>query len=346
MMENMTKILIVDDEYLLRQGLKYLCNWEQEGFTIVGEAATGQEALTLTKTLKPDIIISDIVMPEMDGIEFIKRVKAYNPSVQIVVLSSHSNFEYVKTSFKYGVNDYILKPKLNPAELLPLLKGLTNPRTDNTTNTALDPRKQISSIIETITSGFVCSDDDWQALREFFPLEHFLILVTTVENSNASLWQTTLPALLGNYTYCDFTAKDGTYGILINHTSSKSSIIGQSICQLTDQLSSNLNRPHFALSETFYKVEDIEANYNYGANLLAYKFFLEDKVLITSEFLPKTNHEVSFDYDLFYSLIEDLDIEKAKQLIISHIELVAKTLSSSVFSLKTLSITLLTFYAN
>ena len=66
----MVRVLIVDDEYIMRQGLKYMIDWEQEGYEIVGEATNGNEALKLIDALQPHIIICDIVMPLMDGVDF------------------------------------------------------------------------------------------------------------------------------------------------------------------------------------------------------------------------------------------------------------------------------------
>ena len=122
-MNNLCKILIVDDEYLLRQGIKYLVDWNKEGFDIIGEASNGKEALDFIEKLKPHIIISDIVMPIMDGVDLAKIAKTKYPEIQIVILSGYSDFNYVKDTFKLGVNDYILKPKLDPEELVLLLKN-------------------------------------------------------------------------------------------------------------------------------------------------------------------------------------------------------------------------------
>ena len=66
----MVKVLIVDDEYIMRQGLKYMIDWEKEGLEIVGEAANGLEALSLIQKENPHIVICDIVMPMMDGVDF------------------------------------------------------------------------------------------------------------------------------------------------------------------------------------------------------------------------------------------------------------------------------------
>ncbi|MCR5746965.1 MAG: response regulator [Lachnospiraceae bacterium] len=118
----MLKVLIVDDEYIMRQGLKHMIDWEGEGYVIAGEATNGDEALKLLKELKPDIIICDVVMPVLDGVDFTDAVHGMYPSLQIIILSGYDNFEYVKQTLMNGVVDYILKPTLTPEELRQVLK--------------------------------------------------------------------------------------------------------------------------------------------------------------------------------------------------------------------------------
>ena len=113
----MIKVLIVDDEYIMRQGLKYMIDWEQEGFEIVGEATNGAEALQFIETLTPQIIICDIVMPQLDGVDFSEAVHRMYPRIQTIILSGYDKYEYVRHTLINGVVDYILKPTLNPEEL-------------------------------------------------------------------------------------------------------------------------------------------------------------------------------------------------------------------------------------
>ncbi|MED4958707.1 response regulator, partial [Paenibacillus macerans] len=106
-MRELCKILIVDDEILVRQGIKHHLNWEQYGFQIVGEASNGKEALEMIGRLSPHIVITDIVMPVMDGEEFTRVLKAHFPQIEVVVLSSYGEFNYVRSTFQSGVADYI-----------------------------------------------------------------------------------------------------------------------------------------------------------------------------------------------------------------------------------------------
>lgn len=121
-MEDYCKVLIIDDEFIMRQGMKHMLEWEKEGFQIVGEATNGQEGLDLIEKLEPDIVLADIVMPVLDGIEFSQILKQKYPEIQLIILSSYDKFEYVKSTLLNGASDYILKPTLNPEILLKTLQ--------------------------------------------------------------------------------------------------------------------------------------------------------------------------------------------------------------------------------
>jgi two-component system response regulator YesN len=118
------KIIVVDDEYLLRQGILHMLDWGKYGFSIVGEAMNSIQALELIEKEQPHIILCDIVMPNIDGIELSKIVKKRYPEIEIVILSGYDNFDYVKTAFKHGVADYVLKPTLTAKQLLNILLPL------------------------------------------------------------------------------------------------------------------------------------------------------------------------------------------------------------------------------
>ncbi|MCR2823043.1 response regulator transcription factor [Lederbergia panacisoli] len=117
----MLKVIITDDEIQILKGLKMKVDWEQEGFQIVGEALNGQETLDFLQTKEIDIVITDIRMPVMDGMELAKRCHEDYPDIKVIVLSGYSEFEYVRHSMQEGVKDYILKP-VDPDELLETLR--------------------------------------------------------------------------------------------------------------------------------------------------------------------------------------------------------------------------------
>ncbi|HEX3021984.1 MAG TPA: response regulator [Lachnospiraceae bacterium] len=119
-------ILLVDDEPLIREGLTALIDWEAEGYYIAGEASNGRNAIQLLEKNDYDVIISDIKMPEMDGIEFITYLKEKKLSnARIVFLSGFYDFQYAKTAIQYNCCDYILKP-IQKEELLTTIRRIAD----------------------------------------------------------------------------------------------------------------------------------------------------------------------------------------------------------------------------
>ena len=123
-MREMIRVVFVDDEMLVKLGLRSVIDWNQEGFEIVGEASNGQEGLQLIKTLQPDLVISDIVMPGMDGIEMYQKLREEGIDPIFIVLSSYDQFDMVKRAMKAGARDYLLKLSLNTQAMHELLQEI------------------------------------------------------------------------------------------------------------------------------------------------------------------------------------------------------------------------------
>ena len=110
------KVFIVDDEFLQRQLVKKTVNWEQLGLEIAGEAEDGEEALEKILEEKPDILIMDINIPYINGIQVSERVKQVLPDTQVIILTAYGEFEYAKQALSLGAVSFVLKP-VNPGEL-------------------------------------------------------------------------------------------------------------------------------------------------------------------------------------------------------------------------------------
>lgn len=106
----MYKLIIVDDEYSTRSGLKMCINWFEYGIEVAGEAENGNKGLELANRVRPDIVLTDVKMPGMDGIEMVKRLKEQHPDTKFVFISGYDDIEYLKSAMKMDAVDYILKP--------------------------------------------------------------------------------------------------------------------------------------------------------------------------------------------------------------------------------------------
>ena len=111
------KVFLVEDEYIVREGIKNNIDWEKNGYDFCGEASDGELAFPMISEKRPDIVITDIRMPFMDGIELSRMIKEEYPEIKIIILSGHEEFEYAKAAIQIGVEEYLLKP-INGDELL------------------------------------------------------------------------------------------------------------------------------------------------------------------------------------------------------------------------------------
>jgi len=117
----MFQVLLVDDEPLARNDVKGMLDWEKHGFTICGEANNGQAALSLMEKIVPHIVLLDVSMPYINGVELSSIIKERFPKVKMIMLSSYDDYDYVRTCLKNGAIDYLLKHRLNADTLLALL---------------------------------------------------------------------------------------------------------------------------------------------------------------------------------------------------------------------------------
>jgi two-component system response regulator NreC len=124
MSESDIRVLIVDDHAILRDGIRSLLE-RQEGIIVVGEAGNGRQALEGVEQCQPDVILMDVAMPEMDGIEATRRIKASHPHVDILILTQHDDREYVKPLLQAGASGYVLK-RAGGREVITAIREVVN----------------------------------------------------------------------------------------------------------------------------------------------------------------------------------------------------------------------------
>lgn len=121
---NEIKVFLVEDEMVIRRGIKNSIDWEKEGYIFCGEASDGELAYPMIIKEKPDILITDIRMPFMDGLELCKLVKKELPNIKILILSGYDEFDYAIEAIRLGVTEYLLKP-ISSGKLLEALNGVS-----------------------------------------------------------------------------------------------------------------------------------------------------------------------------------------------------------------------------
>lgn len=121
----MTRVLVVDDDHLVRKGFISLMPWREYGFEIVGEAGNGKQALQFLGEQEADLVITDLLMPKMSGLELMKQLNQSYPRLPVVVLTFYQDFEYIQEALRLGAIDYITKEELVTEQMHEVLKRIS-----------------------------------------------------------------------------------------------------------------------------------------------------------------------------------------------------------------------------
>lgn len=127
----MTKVVIVEDEELVRRGIMLAVDWSAVDCVVVGDAANGEEGLEVIRRYQPDLVVTDIKMPRMDGIEMVRQLRAEGNGVRVIILTAYSDFSYAQSAVKLGAVDYLLKP-FHDGELEEAVRRLRSPQGSRT----------------------------------------------------------------------------------------------------------------------------------------------------------------------------------------------------------------------
>lgn len=191
----MVKILLAEDHTMVRAGIRLVIS-ELDGFEVIGEADDGQQALELALKLKPDIVVMDIAMPRLNGLDAAERILRDCPGVKIAILSMYSTEQYVKRALQVGVSAYLLK-KSAVAELelafKAMLRGeryLSPPVADLVVNELLSPKPESTTSVESLTTR---EREIMQMIAEGYAnqdiADHLSLSVHTVRTHRGNLMQ-------------------------------------------------------------------------------------------------------------------------------------------------------------
>lgn len=156
--------MLVEDEDFILQGLENIIDWEELELSIVHKAHNGVEALELLKQEKVDIIVSDVNMPLMDGLQMLELVRAEDPVTRFVILTGYNEFEYARAAIRLDVEEYILKP-INEDELVRALKSCKRKlkKLEEQKNSQVDERVEL---LRFLTAQWIRTEESNSLRRE------------------------------------------------------------------------------------------------------------------------------------------------------------------------------------
>ena len=148
----MYHVLIVDDEKYIRRSIINRIDWEKCGGEVIGEAADGEEAYEMIGLYQPEVVITDIRMPGMDGLKLAEIVSREYPHIKLVLISAYNDFEYARKAIQYGVKEYLLKPVMEE-EMEEVLIRLEKERKQSEKNYSVPEISGYTAAQEEFTGG-------------------------------------------------------------------------------------------------------------------------------------------------------------------------------------------------
>jgi two-component system response regulator YesN len=340
----MIKILIVDDEPIVREGLKTIINWEALGYKIIGEGIDGTDGLDKILTLKPDLVLMDIKMPGMHGIELIKEIKDRGYKGKIILLTGYSDFEYAQSAIKLGVSAYLLKP-IDEDELINQLNNLYHEIQKETEIKKHVKDKILKSILDGNES--IENYNNIISMNELnFDFEQYQVAIIETKYDDKEDRRKV-------YEYInDYFCNKGNVDVL--HIEDDSTIIfkGSEInkigYRILDDLYNELTQKFrvnifIGLGQAVSNIGDISISHKQAESLMKRRFFYEEMNVLTYEKLEsykKTKLEIDIYSEKLYTAVEVGDLEKLHE-ILSNIEVLLKQSECSSEKVKGLSLNLL-----
>lgn len=303
------KIFIADDEAIIREGLKYIVNWEELGFTICGEASNGEDTLSGILELNPDLVLLDIRMPKLQGTEIVRLTREQKFKGHFIILSGFTDFKYAQTAIRYGVDFYLTKP-IDEDELHNAVKTVKEALEKehlhtNTIKHYLDKAKYA------ILRDILLNSSDFSNINlSDINLSAAIYQVVIYENYNQDTFNL-------SYSFADIlkvtNQKNNSFEYIKIHQKDIVLLKGKfSLNRFRDFLRHYEERPQkgspldslfITYGRLVYKIEDIHCSYEDALNLLNRRFFCEqNQHAIGYEQLPD-----------FETCTYEIDPKKAKQ---------------------------------
>lgn len=289
------RILIVEDELISRQAFRYILGMDPENFEIVGEALNGRDGLEQLEQLRPHVVISDVIMPVMNGIEFARLAKLRLPEVYTIILSGHSDFEYVKSAFQGGAADYILKSQLEPELLLEKLYQIME-------KLGLQPSRHVSAepgswLLAAVEGGNVSPPAALPNRHVLLGCSLHKIGASALSGTQhaAALIHRRAEELLGAFSVTCTVTRDELLLLLVSSGEAAADEVTRACRALCAECVRSIPALFFALGVPFRSIHELPERYNRLRALCELRFYFGEQSMAPETELPQGRLHAEFD---------------------------------------------------
>ena len=327
----MLKVFLVEDECVVREGLRECIDWARYGFEFCGDAPDGELALPQIRKLRPDILITDIKMPFMDGLALSKPVCAELPETKIILISGHNDFEFAQEAIEIGVEQYLLKP-VTKSSLLKTLEDVSRKIDEEREQKAYLRRFQQEGreyeqyarrkFFEQVTSGSLRVSEIYEQAKKLqidIDAEGYTVILLTLQSRGAAEYSQTLAdrleelmAYLLRYgEYLLFRCNLMTYCIIVKGS-------GAGLSDAVHRCLENIQRRcggdealawYAAVSDPVARLSELPGCYARAHTILSYRHLLPEQHVLTADVLKKPQRGG-------LSELDEVDASKADPAII------------------------------
>lgn len=320
----MTRLMLVDDEIEIRQGIRDLINWKENNVEVCGEACNGREAIKTIDEINPQIILVDIKMPVMNGLELIEYLSENYPMIKTIIVSGYDDFNYAQKALKLGASDYLLKP-CRPEEILStVLKaaaGIEEQRLkqDKISRLKIQLRESLPLLKEKFLIRLIKEEHKYlgniEERAEFFKLkirlnegkviligiDNYSLLVEEAGNEDAELYKFAVKniaeEILGGHFNCEIFEVDDDIAAIINSDGQQADSAVKALAQLIkNSIKSYMNfTVTVGIGDSFFDEAGMNTSYRQAQECLNGRFFIgEDTIITYKDINVNSSNELTF----------------------------------------------------
>ena len=339
-------MVIADDEYIVREGLKNNIHWEEFGIEIVGDACDGEEAFDLCMKLQPDILFTDIRMPIMDGLEVAMRLKENKSSIKVIMLSGVQDFNYAKTALDVNAEGYILKPvKINELRSV-IAKAVNSIKLEKCREHEIMSLKQELSnnvpiirenFLRNLISSFYQNEDEINEKLSYLEIplksdESVAVAVFQIDEYERITRNSTeeerqllnlsviniMKKIIHEYGFgISFTAKENEFVVIYNQNAQ----LRKKYIDVCEEIMSCVNKfsgetVSVGIGRTVSKPDDVAISYREAVDALEYKFYTGKGSMISIDDIYQDEDDIDFSdlYNLEQKLMNCMRLGDTKSV--------------------------------